>query len=190
VFELQERVPGVRIGTVDNFQGREAPIVTYSMTTSSHLVAPRRMEFLCSANRLNVATSRAKCISVVVASPCLFEAECRMQLANAFCRYLELASARRSDHHDGFRIRVLIGGCNLSASVARLSISASGLAASVESRVQNGRARQSLSGSSVAYNHIRSITAIEKLLSSAEARGRVNGVNAAQRKRLRRQYVQ
>jgi predicted RecB family nuclease len=96
VFEIQERIPGARIGTVDKFQGREAPIVIYSMTTSSHSDAPRGMEFLYSANRLNVATSRAKCICVVVASPRLFEAECRtprqMQLANAFCRYLELAT--------------------------------------------------------------------------------------------------
>jgi uncharacterized protein len=96
VFELQERLPGARIGTVDKFQGQEAPIVIYSMTTSSHSDAPRGMEFLYSANRLNVATSRAKCLCVVVASPRLFEAECRnprqMQLANAFCRYLELSS--------------------------------------------------------------------------------------------------
>jgi uncharacterized protein len=96
VFELQERIPGARIGTVDKFQGREAPIVIYSMTTSSYLDAPRGMEFLYSANRLNVATSRAKCICVIAASPRLFEVECRtprqMQLANAFCRYLELAT--------------------------------------------------------------------------------------------------
>ena len=96
VFELQERLPGARIGTVDKFQGQEAPIVIYSMATSSHSDAPRGMEFLYSANRLNVATSRAKCVCVLVASPRLFEAECRtprqMQLANAFCRYLELAT--------------------------------------------------------------------------------------------------
>lgn len=96
VFELQERIPGARVGTVDKFQGQEAPIVIYSMSTSSHADAPRGMEFLYSANRLNVAISRAKCICVVVASRRLFEAECRtprqMQLANAFCRYLELAS--------------------------------------------------------------------------------------------------
>jgi uncharacterized protein len=95
VFELQERIPGGRIGTVDKFQGQEAPIVIYSMTTSSHLDAPRGMEFLYSANRLNVATSRAKCLCIVVACPRLFEAECRtprqMQLANAFCRYLEMS---------------------------------------------------------------------------------------------------
>jgi len=96
VFELQERLPGARIGTVDKFQGQEAPIVIYSMTTSSHADAPRGMEFLYSANRLNVATSRAKCLCILVAAPAVFEAECRtpsqMQLANAFCRYLELAT--------------------------------------------------------------------------------------------------
>jgi predicted RecB family nuclease len=96
VFELQERLPGARVGTVDKFQGQEAPIVIYSMTTSSHADAPRGMEFLYSQNRLNVATSRAKCVCVLVGSPSVFEAECRtprhMQLANAFCRYLELAA--------------------------------------------------------------------------------------------------
>ena len=49
VFELQERMPGARIGTVDKFQGQEAPIVIYSMTTSSHADAPRGMEFLYSS---------------------------------------------------------------------------------------------------------------------------------------------
>ena len=96
VFELQDRLPGARIGTVDKFQGQEAPIVIYSMTTSSHADAPRGMEFLYSANRLNVATSRAKCVCVLVAAPAVFEAECRtpdqMRLANAFCRYVEVAT--------------------------------------------------------------------------------------------------
>ena len=96
VFELQDRIHGARIGTVDKFQGQEAPIVIYSMTTSSYADAPRGMEFLYSLNRLNVATSRAKCMCILVASPTVFEAQCRtprqMQLANAFCRYLELAS--------------------------------------------------------------------------------------------------
>ena len=54
------------------------------------------MEFLYSLNRLNVATSRAKCVCVLVASPSVFEVSCRtprqMQLANAFCRYLEMAT--------------------------------------------------------------------------------------------------
>jgi AAA domain len=97
VFELQDRISGARIGTVDKFQGQEAPIAIYSMTTSSYTDAPRGMEFLYSLNRLNVATSRAKCICILVASPSVFEAQFRaprqMQLANAFCRYLELAKA-------------------------------------------------------------------------------------------------
>ena len=96
VFELQARLPRARVGTVDKFQGQEAPVVIYSMTTSSHADAPRGMEFLYSQNRLNVATSRAKCICILVGSPSVFDAECRtprhMQLANAFCRYLELAT--------------------------------------------------------------------------------------------------
>jgi hypothetical protein len=69
VFALQERIPGARIGTVDKFQGQEAPIVIYSMTTSSHADAPRGMEFLYSPNRFNVATSRAKCVCILVGSP-------------------------------------------------------------------------------------------------------------------------
>jgi predicted RecB family nuclease len=95
VFELQERLQGARIGTVDKFQGQETPVVIYSLTTSTQADAPHGMEFLYSLNRLNVATSRARCICVLVASPDLFEPECRtprqIQLANAFCRYRELA---------------------------------------------------------------------------------------------------
>ena len=96
VFELQDRIAGASIGTVDKFQGQEKPIAIYSMTTSSYADAPRGMEFLYSLNRLNVATSRAQCVCILVASPSVFEAQCRtprqMQLANAFCRYLELAT--------------------------------------------------------------------------------------------------
>ena len=77
VFELRDRIREGRIGTVDKFQGQEAPVVIYSMTTSSYADAPRGMEFLYSLNRLNVATSRAKCMCVLVASPSVFEAQCR-----------------------------------------------------------------------------------------------------------------
>jgi len=95
VFEIQQHIPGAHVGTVDKFQGQEAAIAIYSLATSSHADAPRGMEFLYSANRLNVAISRAKCLAIMVASPAIFEAECKtprqMQLANAFCRYLELA---------------------------------------------------------------------------------------------------
>lgn len=92
---LQKLPPGSRVGTVDKFQGQEAPVVIYSMATSRPDDAPRGMEFLYSGNRLNVATSRAQCVTVLVASPALFNVQCRtprqMELANAFCRYLEMA---------------------------------------------------------------------------------------------------
>jgi len=95
VADLSARLPGMKIGTVDKFQGQEAPVVIYSMTTSSPEDAPRGMEFLYSLNRLNVATSRAMTAVIVVGSPRLFEPECRsprqMQLANALCRYREMA---------------------------------------------------------------------------------------------------
>jgi uncharacterized protein len=98
VTRLLERLAGtgVRVGTVDKFQGQEAPVVIYSMATSRPEDAPRGMEFLYSLNRLNVATSRAKCLAVLVASPRLLEPECQsprqMQLANGLCRFRELAA--------------------------------------------------------------------------------------------------
>ena len=70
-------------------------MVIYSLTTSSPEDAPRGMEFLYSLNRLNVATSRAQAMVIIVGSPLLLEPECRsprqMQLANALCRYVEMA---------------------------------------------------------------------------------------------------
>jgi predicted RecB family nuclease len=95
VSDLLVRLPRMRIGTVDKFQGQEAPVVIYSLTTSSPEEAPRGMEFLYSLNRLNVATSRAMSAVIVVGNRRLFEPECRtprqMQLANAWCAYREMA---------------------------------------------------------------------------------------------------
>ena len=100
VADLWTRLPNMKIGTVDKFQGQEEAVVIYSMTTSSPEDAPRGMEFLYSLNRLNVATSRAKTAVIVVGNPRLFEPECRaprqMQLANALCRYRELAVVREA----------------------------------------------------------------------------------------------
>ena len=92
---IRKSLPGARVGTVDKFQGREAPVVIYSMATSSPEDAPRGAEFLYSGNRLNVAVSRGRCAAFLVANPALFEMRCKserqMALVNAFCRYLELA---------------------------------------------------------------------------------------------------
>lgn len=96
VAALRRALPeGVRVGTVDKFQGREAPVVIYSMTSSSAEDAPRGLEFLYSRNRLNVAVSRAQALCFVVASPELARAACKtppqMRLVNAWCTYLEAA---------------------------------------------------------------------------------------------------
>jgi uncharacterized protein len=96
VAEIARVLPAARVGTVDKFQGQEAPVSMYSMATSSPEDAPRGMEFLYSLNRLNVATSRARCLAAVVASPALVRVRARtprqMQLANALCRLIELAN--------------------------------------------------------------------------------------------------
>jgi superfamily I DNA and/or RNA helicase len=80
---------GARVGTVDKFQGQEAEVVLISMTTSSVEDLPRSIEFLYSKNRLNVAISRARCLSIIVASPRLLEIPCetveQMQLVNTLC---------------------------------------------------------------------------------------------------------
>jgi predicted RecB family nuclease len=85
----------VPVGTVDKFQGREAPVVFYSMATSSAEDVPRTLDFLFSRNRLNVAVSRAMCLACIVASPRLLESRARtieqMRLINALCRFAEMA---------------------------------------------------------------------------------------------------
>jgi uncharacterized protein len=95
VFNIADRLPKCNVGTVDRFQGQEAPIVIYSMATSSPEDAPRGMEFLYSINRFNVASSRARCACILIANLRLFEPECQtprqMKLANILCRYLEMA---------------------------------------------------------------------------------------------------
>ena len=95
VNALKEALPGVRVGTVDKFQGQEADVVIYSLASSSGEDVPRGLEFLLSRNRLNVAISRARCLAYLVCSPRLLEVNARsipqMRLANALCRFVELA---------------------------------------------------------------------------------------------------
>ena len=86
---------GVEVGTVDKFQGQTCAAVIYSTTSSSPDDTPRVMECLFSLNRLNVATSRARCAVFIVASHRLLGSECRtphqMRLATGLCRFVELA---------------------------------------------------------------------------------------------------
>jgi uncharacterized protein len=101
VAALTVRMPGIQVGTVDKFQGKEAPVVIYSMTSSSQDDAPRGMSFLFSPNRLNVATSRAKSVSILVANPRLLEPDCRsidqMRWANGLCRYVEMVGLSQKE---------------------------------------------------------------------------------------------
>jgi predicted RecB family nuclease len=70
VNRLQQRLGGkARVGTVDKFQGQEAPVAIHSLTASNGEEAPRGLGFLLEPNRLNVAISRAQCLSIVVGSP-------------------------------------------------------------------------------------------------------------------------
>jgi uncharacterized protein len=64
---------GVRVGTVDKFQGQQAPVVFISMVASSIDDVPRGISFLLNRNRLNVAISRAKYAAVIVRSEALTE---------------------------------------------------------------------------------------------------------------------
>jgi predicted RecB family nuclease len=96
VRALKQTVPeGVRVGTVDKFQGQEAPVVIVSLASSSGEEAPRGISFVFNRNRINVATSRAQCRVELVCSPRLLEIDCKtvdeMRLANALCRFAELA---------------------------------------------------------------------------------------------------
>ena len=70
VNRLNQRLKGrAKVGTVDRFQGQEAPIAIHSLTASSSDDAPRGIEFLLEPNRLNVAISRAQCLSIIIGSP-------------------------------------------------------------------------------------------------------------------------
>ncbi len=86
---LADALTGIRVGTVDKFQGQEAPVALVSMTASSADETSVGLDFLLSRERLNVAVSRGQCLSLVFASPRLLHARCatvdQMRLVNALC---------------------------------------------------------------------------------------------------------
>ncbi len=93
VNALRRALPdAVRVGTVDRFQGQEAPVVLVSMCSSDASQSPRGLDFLLDPNRLNVALSRAQCLAVVVGNPCLVRARAttieQIERVNLFCRIL------------------------------------------------------------------------------------------------------
>jgi uncharacterized protein len=99
VRALRAALPdGVEVGTVDRFQGQEAPVVFFSMASSSGEDAPRDASFLFSRNRLNVALSRAQSLAILVCSPALLDTHATsvddMRLINALCRFADTATGR------------------------------------------------------------------------------------------------
>jgi uncharacterized protein len=94
VRALQSKLTdGAKVGTVDKFQGQEAPVVIISMCSSDAGDSARGLEFLLSKNRINVAISRAETLTVVVGSPNLARTSCsnveQMALVNLFSRIVE-----------------------------------------------------------------------------------------------------
>jgi uncharacterized protein len=90
---LRRTLPDADVGTIDLFQGREAPVVIVSMTASSMEETPRGLDFLFSQQRINVALSRAKALAIILGSPKLFNVRCtrpeQMKLVNFFCAVAE-----------------------------------------------------------------------------------------------------
>jgi uncharacterized protein len=97
---LLKRLPaGARVGTVDKFQGQEAAVVLVSMAASSGEYVSRGVDFLFSPNRLNVALSRARCLSVIFCSPALLVVVCnyigKMRMVNRVCWAKKYAAGGR-----------------------------------------------------------------------------------------------
>ena len=102
---LRDALPdAIRVGTVDNFQGQEAPVCLVSMTASSAEETARGMEFLLSLNRTNVAVSRAKGLALVFGAPRLRETKCetveQMRLVNTLCALSDLPVQRAGSDGD------------------------------------------------------------------------------------------
>ena len=103
ITALKRVLPGMKIGTVDKFQGQEAPVVIVSMAASSGDESPRGIDFLFDKNRLNVAISRAQSLAVVVGNPGLARTACgtvkQIGLVNVFCRVVEAGAASAVGSH-------------------------------------------------------------------------------------------
>ena len=99
VFDADQRLAGTKVGTVDKFQGQQAAVVFFTMTSSSADDMPRGADFLFSRNRLNVAISRAKCLAYVVCTDELLNSRARtieeMKLISTLCAAVAYAQETR-----------------------------------------------------------------------------------------------
>ena len=83
---------GAKIGTIDKFQGQQAPATIISMTTSDPESLPRNVDFFFSRNRLNVAISRSQCLSIIIMNKKILEIACKkiehIHLVNTFMKLI------------------------------------------------------------------------------------------------------
>ena len=84
---------GAKVGTIDKFQGQQAPATIISMTTSDPESLPRNVDFFFSRNRLNVAISRSQCLSIIIMNKKILEIACKkikhIHLVNTFMKLLK-----------------------------------------------------------------------------------------------------
>ena len=97
LFDNDPALHGIKVGSVDKFQGQQAPVVFFTMTTSTAHDMPRGPGFLFSRNRLNVALSRAKCLAYVVCTDGLLNSRAasveEMRLISTLCAAVDFATA-------------------------------------------------------------------------------------------------
>lgn len=93
VRALEAALPkGVHVGSVDKFQGQEAPVCILSLCSSYGEYGSRGLAFILNQSRINVAISRAKCLAIVVADPRISDSAAgsipEMTLLNLFCKLI------------------------------------------------------------------------------------------------------
>ncbi len=97
VRALEDALPkGARVGSVDMFQGQEAPVCIYTLCSSYGEYGARGLEFILNQNRVNVAISRAKCLAVVVGDPRICRSPAtkieEMKLINLLCKIKQISA--------------------------------------------------------------------------------------------------
>jgi uncharacterized protein len=95
ISKLEEaKIKNPRVGTIDKFQGQEAPITIISMTSSDSDSLPRNKEFFFSRNILNVEISRAQVVYIILFNPSLLDSSPKninhIKLMNNFFKFLNL----------------------------------------------------------------------------------------------------
>jgi len=95
-FLLSRLNKGSKVGTIDKFQGQQAPITIISMTSSDAESLPKNRRFFFNKNRLNVAISRSQCVSIILLNPKLLEisptTDEQVKLLNNYCKILSYRS--------------------------------------------------------------------------------------------------